>query len=150
MMELNREQIIKALECCNKTNCKECPYTPSGKVDIFDITCSINMARDTLALIKELTEENEWIKEHSLVLTISEGDIIRTSKNVSLKTLGHPDPVGKPGICGLYKQCQADTVRKMRERLEYSLCCIPQCHFTYAEVQFHIDRIAKEMLEGNK
>ena len=44
--------IIKALECCSKTKCKDCPYNKNEKVDIFDITCSINMSKDALDLIK--------------------------------------------------------------------------------------------------
>lgn len=63
---------------------------------------------------------------------------------------GHKDPVGERGECGLKRDCVADAVCRMQERLKYSLCCVPQCHFTYAEVEFHIDRIAKEVLEENK
>ena len=58
-MELNREQIIKALECCSTENCTDCPYAVD---DIFDISCGINKAKDALSLIKELTEENEKLK----------------------------------------------------------------------------------------
>lgn len=120
MMELNREQIIKALECCSKTNCKECPYTPSGKVDIFDITCGINMARDTLALIKKLTEENEFHRK-----TIS--------KNAQIALNVTVDEIEKT---------KADTVRKMQEKLraksEYGTINISL---------WQLDQIAKEMLE---
>ena len=58
-MELNREQIIKALECCSGTdddfldvNCNKCPYK------IGETSCR-HLDRDALSLIKELTEENE-------------------------------------------------------------------------------------------
>lgn len=57
-MELNREQIIKALECCgtNDKSCSSCPlakdYSP----------CSKTMADNALSLIKELTEENQRLR----------------------------------------------------------------------------------------
>lgn len=84
-----------------------------------------NVLDGALTLIKELTEENDRLKTPTYLL--------RSDGGVELM----------PTI----KSIRNGTVRKMQERLEYSLCCIPQCHFTYAEVQFHIDRIAKEMLE---
>lgn len=55
MSELNREQIIKALECCGTENkcCSVCPlakdYSP----------CSKTMAENALSLIEELTVELE-------------------------------------------------------------------------------------------
>lgn len=63
MKIIDKENVIKALECCSTTNCTDCPYTKNGKVDIFDITCSINMAKDALALIKELTQEIKGLEE---------------------------------------------------------------------------------------
>ena len=53
-MELNREQIIKAMECCyhNHLSCIDCPYQDTDKyIECSDLTLS------ALALIKELTEE---------------------------------------------------------------------------------------------
>ena len=55
-MELNAEQIIKALECCSKGTCMACPlkedYSP----------CLNTVAYSALSLIKELTEENERLR----------------------------------------------------------------------------------------
>ena len=58
-MELNVEQIIKALECCEKEekSCHSCPLTRDYS------PCSKTMARNALALIRELTEENESLKD---------------------------------------------------------------------------------------
>ena len=67
-MELNREQIIKALECCHSSaiaDCKHCTYR--GKADDEEdlgITCLNVLLKDTLALIKELTEENERLRKN--------------------------------------------------------------------------------------
>lgn len=52
-MELNRDQIIKALEhCIRDSTCEQCNLSPS--------TCYIQ--EDALALIKELTEEKERLR----------------------------------------------------------------------------------------
>lgn len=70
-MELNREQIIKALECCaeakNHADCirlncpalinDECYYT-----DDTDEECNRKQFADALTLIKELIEENERLR----------------------------------------------------------------------------------------
>jgi hypothetical protein len=67
-MELNAEQIIKALECCaNNDECvgEACPYYATG--------CEKSMPKDALSLIKELTEENERLRAESVA--IPEGGI---------------------------------------------------------------------------
>ena len=51
-MELNREQIIKALECCLTTSegdCSECGYR--GKTRSCFLTCTNCLISDALALI---------------------------------------------------------------------------------------------------
>lgn len=61
-MELNREQIVKALECCTSGNSvsacmRGCPLYEKENCDcIYDETALLKYA---LALIKELTAENE-------------------------------------------------------------------------------------------
>lgn len=125
---MEREQIIKALECHISGKLANCEHCPFDKAHLFNSTCVQAMCENALALIKELTEENEFHRK-----TIS--------KNAQMALNVTVDEIEKT---------KTDTVQKMQERLKYSLCCIPQCHFTYAEVQFHIDRITKEMLEENK
>lgn len=60
-MELNREQIIKALECCkfgkDEAKCKECNWHPWIKPRCWRL-----LASNALALIIELTEENERLR----------------------------------------------------------------------------------------
>lgn len=58
--KLTDNDIIKALECCSKTNCRDCPYIQNG--NIFDITCSINMAKDALDLINRQNAEIERLQ----------------------------------------------------------------------------------------
>ena len=62
-MELNREQIIKALERCLTLEygvaCKGCPlsYKDERRTD-----CLETLMKNTLSLINELTEENERLR----------------------------------------------------------------------------------------
>jgi predicted nuclease with TOPRIM domain len=102
--------------------------------DFDEFQNAIITAINALAIIKELTEENEKLNERLDREARCQYDLCGQIVN----------------LCDDVKYIKEETVHKMQERLKYSLCCIPQCHFTYAEVQFHIDRIAKEMLEGNK
>ena len=132
MSELNREEIIKALECCHNNSemdCRDCPYW-NKVIDLY-YGCVNTLVKDAIALIKELTEENERLNERL-------GREARCQYDLCGQIVNLRDDV---------KYIKADTVQKMQERLKYSLCCVPQCHFNYAEVEFHIDRIAKEMLE---
>jgi hypothetical protein len=59
-MQLNAEQIKKALECCQKKNplyCLKCPVYSISE------SCQTILAQHSLSLINELTEENEaWQK----------------------------------------------------------------------------------------
>ena len=71
-MELNREQIIKALECCGTgcfdiATCDRCPFEPKeeGK---GSLGCNDELIRNALLLIKELTEKNERLKERNIAL----------------------------------------------------------------------------------
>ena len=69
-MKLNREQIIKALECCydNDKSCLTCPFIESSKFE----SC-VNLNKSVLSLIKELTEENERLRERNIVLKATTG-----------------------------------------------------------------------------
>lgn len=67
-MELNREQIIKALGFCGVgvelRNCTcDCPYFSIPLEDIEN--CCDVLARDALSLIRELTEERDGLKQHN-------------------------------------------------------------------------------------
>ena len=124
-MELNREQIIKALGCW--ASGKTC----SGeKCEIFDIspsTCDRWVGRKALALIKELTEENERLRE-------------KADRNfVNLKAVLEERNE---------KIIVAATVREFAERL--TACFCPDCDYYGTDVQSTIDQIAKEMFGETK
>ena len=89
---MEREKIIKALECCktvDELDCKSCGY--KGKIgdDGAYIGCVNCLIADALSLINELTEENERLREDNHILATEFKDKIIS-----------------------------DTVRKMQERLE--------------------------------
>ena len=128
-MELNREQIVKALECCVDGNsCEECPYDSAVLT-----VCTTNMARDALALIRELTEEKERIAHESACHRQTVIDNLQRSLEY------------------LYEETErvkADTVRKMQERLKAQFC--DMCEYGGYDVRRTIDQIAQEMLEEEK
>lgn len=122
-MELNRERIIKALECFHQRILN----TDLAK----KITESEMMAvLDAIALINELTEDNKW----------SANRIIETDKMVwKLKAEN--------------ERLRADTVREMQERLEERLnrnSIFKGITMSAGETVYDvIDQIAKEMVEEN-
>ena len=51
------DEIKKGLECCNKGNCKKCPYRESEHID-----CQEQMQKDALAYIQQLeAAQPNWI-----------------------------------------------------------------------------------------
>ena len=129
-MELNREQIIKALECCymqeleHNENCPECPYT-----DLYP-NCAEYLGKHCFSLIKELTEENERLR----------GDIAKEFTCV----FGQPHRVSDCPIDDEIAKAKADTVRKMQERLRdrHLTATNPNVICLY---ETELDQIAKEM-----
>ena len=48
---IDREKVTAGLECCQKTNCDECPYVYEGSTNCID--CTADLASDVLDLLKE-------------------------------------------------------------------------------------------------
>lgn len=126
-MELNREQIIKALECCASSSLEDCDNCPIDKQKKDNCECGRYLAIQALALIRELTEEKERLK-----LDVEEcgAELSRYTEN----------------IVQMAKQDRADTVRKMQERLNAERGYDYEWHYNswWGET---IDQIAKELLE---
>jgi hypothetical protein len=139
-MELNAEQIKKALECCTRGRkqddipCFDCSYNECNVVGgtserQITGTCQGWLMKDALALInsqeqriKELAEENERVK---------------------LEYAGF-----EAGAKHAVSFVKADTVRKMQERLTKEFDRMHKSNFMTPEVrQWIIDQIAKEMVE---
>lgn len=118
-MELNREQIVKALECCGEMH--ECSICP--RYDRNNDLCQEDLHADALALIREQAEKIERLS--------------RTRYMVS--------PDGRTEMIPSVESVKADTVRKMQERFSMILD-VGEEIATDTAVDF-LNAIAKEMLE---
>lgn len=123
-MELNAEQIKKALKCCTSPDgddtCLLCPYGDVG-------LCTQLVMAHALALIKQLTEEKERLRAEN-----AEQDKAIIN---ALNRMGD-----------IRREAKADTVREMQERIKTR--CIKSGIYP-AIVARAIDQIAKEMTEGD-
>lgn len=56
---MDREKVIKGLECCHKFGFHEdCPYDKKDPYEEQDTTCMMDLMTDALALLKEQDEEH--------------------------------------------------------------------------------------------
>ena len=157
-MELNAEQIKKALECCQfrhiKKNCDECKYHRWIEPACRDLIC-----QDALALInsqeqriKELTEnlhatrteltrvqeENERLRAENEALAISEVKECEISQMLVYRIRDK-----HPAVMAVI----SDTVRKMQEALEQRIHSKLSYHGWYLK-ETVIAETAKELLES--
>ena len=122
-MELNRDNVLKALECCKWDDvslCKQCPYYKPSESN-----CISNMSIDALSLIKELTEENTFLHK-----TITEN--AQLALEVTLEEI---------------EKAKADTVNKMYSMIKER--CIKGGIYPIF-VARTITLVAKEILEETK
>lgn len=170
-MELKRDEIVKALECCIKAeswgDCEEmgCPaHTKQGchfylrTDDDYENTIYIELCKDALSLIKELTEERDGFE--NLIYTMSE---IENRMSETIEELTEENEMLKLKV-GAYQvkdallsnqlddKCdmciareRADTVREMRKEIEAR--CIKGGIYP-AFVRSTIEQIAREMIGG--
>ena len=147
MMELNAEQIKKALECCSAdtADCHSCPYGEFSEGNCFD-----NAKKDSLALItsqeqriKELTEENERLRaENAKYEAENHAEFNKWLKLEEATKRHHAELFEEAKIA-----VKADTVRKMQELVRKK---IKKTYWLNGRaVYVEIDKIAKEMLEAN-
>ena len=144
-MELKREQIIKALECCTSGHsvsaCMSgCPLYEKENCDcIYDDTALLKYA---LSLIKKLTEENERLK-NSITFRV----VMPDEKMEEIKA----ECIARVELD--VKECRADTVRKMQERLTSFFANDDNLEYIEVDAKYineQIDQIAKDILEGDK
>ena len=118
-MKLNAEQIIKALECCVKSECNKCP--------LRDGRCANGeMGRLALAIINKLTEENERLKARVL----EENHLRHQAEEM---------------LANGMSVVRADTVRKMHSEIKQR--CTEGGIYP-AFVARVIDEVVKEILKG--
>lgn len=162
---MERKQIIKALECCinhEGDNCHICPYhyTLNG----FNHNCKEDMCEDALALIKELTDSEDYWKRQTFDACMDKGrmdDKIKelTEENEKLNERLDREARCQYDLCGQIvnlrddvKYIKAETAQKMQGRFKERLD-ITTCGYSTEEVVSDvfdtIDRIAEEILEEN-
>ena len=127
--ELNREQIIKALERCktpSANDCDGCEYDGKCLKNGEYIGCVNLLVADALSLINKLTEENERLK--------------------ASRYMAHPD--GKVEMIPSIESVRADTANKMRDALLKKSTIIDGEDILYGLTYEQICQIAREMLEG--
>lgn len=147
-MDCNREQIVKALVCCtrgrkskNDRPCLDCPYNECNIVggtserQILG-TCQGWLMKDAIALIRELTEENESLEaENEHLDLVVEGKLkrIQSLERIVMK------------LTDKVASIKAKTVHKMHSEIKER--CIKGGIYP-AFVARTIENVAKEMLEG--
>jgi hypothetical protein len=136
-MELNREKIIKALECCVvNSNCNGCPFWEGY---VTHRNCLQTACKNALSLIKELTEENERLR--------AENDKYEAENHAEFNKWLKLEEATKRHHAELFEEAKIavkeETVRKMQERIaEHATNGYPR------KVRLDvIDQIAKEMVE---
>ncbi len=147
MENLNAEQIIKALECCTRGRkskddrpCLDCPYNECNLVGGTSErqttgTCQGWLMKDALSLIKELTEDNERLRNWCENKIVLDNDELKEVKTACLERI-------KLDV----KRIKTDTVRKFAKRLKEYYNELSGKTFPPL-VAYHIEQIEKEMLE---
>lgn len=133
-MELNAEQIKKALEYCNNNVfCDECPIGVS-KCHILEDALALISSQEQM--IKELTEDLHATRTELTQKCASLNEENERLRNSSVNYCNIPE---------IKEKERADTVRKMQERLKEAFKHYPQrCGECCKE---KVDQISKEMLE---
>ena len=133
MENLNAENIKRGLECCaNNDECvgEACPYYATG--------CENNMPKDALSLIKELTEENERLKNRITCQVVLPDEKLEEIKNECLERVELD-----------IKAIQADTVTELvagiKGILEFDIALTEE---ETGYIENRIDELVKEMVEG--
>lgn len=129
---MEKDLIIKAMECCNtnsEIDCRDCPYR-NKEIDLYD-GCVNTLVKDALALIKQLTEENERLK----------GTITQLGKNNDEIARVYPLAI---------KEAKADTARTIQNKLR-GVAFVDATFMGKPNVvtMDDVDRIISDILEGN-
>ena len=135
-MELNAEQIKKQMQDWSNGICENACLKGEclNGIIVACENCMPNTVRNALALItsqeqriKELTEENERLREDNEIKSQKRANIFE--------------------IANAFDRGRTDGVRKMQEALEHRIHSKLSYHGWYLK-ETVIDQIAKEMLEG--
>ena len=161
MSELNRDQIVKAMQdCIDRPKCIDCPNLTLCAGNGFEY-----LLVKAVELIKELTEENAEVKanwqklkeSHERACEKCRAEFKRlTEENERLSTtiVMQEEEVeslkdSNKHLVVFLKEKKADTVRKMQKALEDRIHSKLSYHGWYLK-ETVIAEIAKEILEGVK
>ena len=143
---MERDKIIKALECCSVSSelrvcTTDCPYFSIPLEDIDN--CNDVLARDALSLIKELIDENEYLKQQNEIYAVLNKKLEDACESYAWQ---YGTAVSKELFL---KRERADTVRKIQERFKGGLYAYGD-EIAVDDAGYLIDRIVEEILEENK
>ena len=138
-MELNREEIVKALECLNDKHDRICDICPVYKhTERGYSSCRHIILDEAVALIKELAVELEAMRSAANSYKLHNGKL--TEENEDLKAIAEQ-------YRKQFEEAKADTVREMHSKIKER--CIEGGIYP-AFVARTIDQITKEMMEEMK
>ena len=72
---IDREKVIKGLECCSgriDTECDDCPYNANGNLDV----CGTLLAEDALELLKQIEKPKFFVHEDGTIEPLPKDEII--------------------------------------------------------------------------
>lgn len=143
-MELKRDEIIKALECCINDECDKCGV-PFGN-------CQANLMQDALALIKELSQANEQLSESYDHLEKTKDELFSERARLVLENerLMREKTALECVVSTARNQAKADTVRQMQERLTTFFASDDTLKYSEVDAEYinsQIIKISKEMEE---
>ena len=139
-MKINKDQILKSLNCCLFGSCLDCPYEVEGHYAKGSDLCAIEMKEKAILITSELayectklTDENERLR----------AEIDRTEKALIACDKAHNALF--TDTFRIEAEAKYDTVRKMHSEIKDR--CIKGGIYP-AFVASTIDQIAKEISEG--
>jgi hypothetical protein len=142
---MEKEQIIKALECCcGMLPCIECPYTEIEE-------CAKQNTKDVIALIKELTEENEKLTINMNAYGLTAKRLAEENERLKEKADRHLDNLKAVLEERGENTIVADTVREIKTRFALRYGTYTDKYMTpITEVFWLLDRIANEILNNTE
>ena len=148
MTKLNRDHIIKALECWASGN--SCEGSCCPLFEISPDTCDRWMGRNALTLINELTQRLETLSQSYDHLEKTKNELLAERSRLSEgnERLMREKTALECVVSTARNQAKTDTVKKMQERLKQGCGRVKaegQSVLVFTESAF--DQIAKEMLE---
>lgn len=153
---MERDQIVKALECCRDRGCQGCIRQYTGRP--IEDDCRLDLIHDALALIRELTEEVNARKEQherfvadvekQLVELAEEKERLRVVADMSNTTLTDALRIVNEFCDSRIKRDRVKTVTEMQDRLKEKLYTIPTVYNSHFGKM--LDQIAREMLEDQE